>query len=138
MVYVDDLVIIGTDDESSRNCGSVGGISEDKEVGTLEDGEEILYLGRRLRRDVDTIYIITPTAHLDKTVEILEIDDDGTIATPGTTALKFWPFLAYTLDIYVLQFSDISSARCCSHGFHPRSALPICCAIVKFLPVTSA
>ncbi len=73
LVYVDDLMTIGTDDEAQEIVDQLSEYLKMKAVGTLEDGEEILYLGRILKRYVDTIYIIAPTAHIDKMVEILAV-----------------------------------------------------------------
>jgi len=86
LAYVDDLLIIGSETIVRRTFDLMSKRLLTKMTGTLSDeGSEVTFLGRRLRREGDSILIYSDTHYLDIDFEHFGLTKCKPANTPGSS-----------------------------------------------------
>ena len=98
LVYVDDLFILGPDELVRDTIKSLRSYFIVKETGILTEGSEVQFLGRSIRRDLDSIYFSTSSNYVQALTELLDIIDTRDTRTTGTSSPTTTPDDADALD----------------------------------------
>ena len=75
LVCVDDLFILGPHDESNEMLRLLQEHFTMKQTGELTEGSEVQFLGRTIKRDLDSISFSTSTNYVTALVDLLDITD---------------------------------------------------------------
>jgi hypothetical protein len=98
LVYVDDLLILGPDEMVKDTIETLREYFVVKETGSLTEGSEVQFLGRTIRRDLDSVYFSTSSNYVQALTELLDIVDKRDIRTTGTSSPTTQPDDADALD----------------------------------------
>ena len=86
LVYVDDLFILGPNDESNEMIRLLQEHFAMKQTGELTEGSEVQFLGRIIRRDLDSISFSTSTNYVTVLVDLLGINDNRKTQITGSSS----------------------------------------------------
>ena len=86
LVYVDDLFILGPHDESNEILRLSQEHFTMKQTGELTEGSEVQFLGRTIKRDLDSISFSTSTKNVTALVDLLDITDNRETRTTGSSS----------------------------------------------------
>ena len=86
LVYVDDLFILGPHDESNEMLRLLQEHFTMKQTGELIEGSEIQFLGRTIKRDLDSISFSTSTNYVTALVDLLDITDNRETRITGSSS----------------------------------------------------
>ena len=75
LAYVDDLFILGPHDESNEMLRLLQEHFTMKQTGELTEGSEVQFLGRTIKRDLDSISFSTSMNYVTALVDLLDITD---------------------------------------------------------------
>ena len=86
LVYVDDLFILGPNDESNEMLRLLQEHFAMKQTGELIEGSEVQFLGRTIKRDLDSISFSTSTNYVTALVDLLGITDNLETRITGSSS----------------------------------------------------
>ena len=86
LVYVDDLFILGPHDESNEMLRLLQEHFTMKQTGELTEGSEVQFLGRTIKRDLDSISFSTSTNYVTALVDLLDITDKRETRITGSSS----------------------------------------------------
>ena len=86
LVYVDDLFILGPHDESNEMLKLLQEHFTMKQTGELTEGSEVQFLGRTIKRDLDSISFSTSTNYVTALVDLLDITDNRETQITGSSS----------------------------------------------------
>ena len=86
LVYVDDLFILGPHDESNEMLKLLQEHFTMKQTGELTEGSEVQFLGRTIKRDLDSISFSTSTNYVTALVDLLDITDNRETRITGSSS----------------------------------------------------
>ena len=86
LVYVDDLFIPGPHDESNEMLRLLQEHFTMKQTGELTEGSEVQFLGRTIKRDLDSISFSTSTNYVTALVDLLGITDNRETRITGSSS----------------------------------------------------
>ena len=86
LVYVDDLFILGPNDESNEMLRLLQEHFAMKQTGELIEGSEVQFLGRTIKRDLDSISFSTSTNYVTALVDLLGITDNRETRVTGSSS----------------------------------------------------
>ena len=86
LVYVDDLFILGPHDESNEMLRLLQEHFTMKQTGELTEGSEVQFLGRTIKRDLDSISFSTSTNYVTALVDLLDITDNRETRITGSSS----------------------------------------------------
>ena len=86
LVYVDDLFILGPHDESNEMLRLLQEYFTMKQTGELTEGSEVQFLGRTIKRDLDSISFSTSTNYVTALVDLLDITDNRETRITGSSS----------------------------------------------------
>ena len=88
LAYVDDLLVVGTDEMRKSFMSQLSEEVLLKETGQLVPGSEHTFLGRRLRHNGDSIDVCMSQKYIDATLELYGMKDAKPVATTGTVTIN--------------------------------------------------
>ena len=86
LVYVDDLFILGPNDESNEILRLLQEHFAMEQTGVLTEGSEVQFLGRTIIRDLDSISFSTSTNYVTALVDLLGITDNRETRITGSSS----------------------------------------------------
>ena len=86
LVYVDDPFILGPHDESNEMLKLLQEHFTMKQTGELTEGSEVQFLGRTIKRDLDSISFSTSTNYVTALVDLLDITDNRERRITGSSS----------------------------------------------------
>ena len=86
LVYVDDLCILGPHDESNERLRLLQEHFTMKQTGGLTAGSEVQFLGRTIKRDMDSISFSTSTNYVTALDDLLDITDNRETRITGSSS----------------------------------------------------
>ena len=108
LVYVDDLFILGPHDESNEMLRLLQKHFTMKQTGELTEGSEVQFLGRTIKRDLDSISFLTSTNYVTALVDLLDITDNRETRITGSSSP-------------VPRFDDTNSLNPADHSRYRRA-----------------
>ena len=88
LAYVDDLLVVGTDEMRKSFMSQVSEEVLLTETGQLVPGSEHTFLGRRLRHNGDSIDVCMSQKYIDAILELYGMKDAKPVATTGTVTIN--------------------------------------------------
>ena len=88
LAYVDDLLVVGTDEMRKSFMSQPSEEVLLKETGQLVPGSEHTFLGRRLRRNGDSIDVCMSQKYIDTVLDLYGMKDAKPVATTGTVTIN--------------------------------------------------
>ena len=88
LAYVDDLLVVGTDEMRKSFMSQLSEEVLLKETGQLVPGSEHTFLGRRLRHNGDSIDVCMSQKYIDAILELYGMKDAKPVATTGTVTIN--------------------------------------------------
>eukprot|EP00439_Symbiodinium_sp_Y106_P028667 s6609_g3.t1 len=88
LAYVDDLLVVGTDEMRKSFMSQLSEEVLLKEIGQLVPGSEHTFLGRRLRHNGDSIDVRMSQKYIDVILELYGMKDAKPVATTGTVTIN--------------------------------------------------
>ena len=88
LAYVDDLLVVGTDEMRKSFMSQLSEEVLLKETGQLVPGSKHTFLGRRLRCNGDSIDVCMSQKYIDATLELYGMKDAKPVATTGTVTIN--------------------------------------------------
>ena len=88
LAYVDDLLVVGTDEMRKSFMSQLSEEVLLKETGQLVPGSEHTFLGRRLRHNGDSIDVCMSQKYIDAILELYRMKDAKPVATTGTVTIN--------------------------------------------------
>ena len=88
LAYVDDLLIIGDEQKTKDFVEQLNKELLVKITGKLEAGSEHSFLGRRLRRNGDSIDILMPSKYIEDLLDMYKMKTANFVGTTGSAAIK--------------------------------------------------
>ena len=86
LVYVDDLFILGPNDKSNETLRLLQEHFAMKQTGELTKGSEVQFLGRTIKRDLDSVSFSTSTNYVTALVDLLGITDNRETRITGSSS----------------------------------------------------
>ena len=88
LAYVDDLLVVGTDEMRKSFMSQLSEEVLLKETGQLVPGSEHTFLGRRLRHNGDSIDVCMSQKYIDTILDLYGMKDAKPVATTGTVTIN--------------------------------------------------
>ena len=86
LVYVDDLFILGPNDESNEMLRLLQEHFAMKQTGELTECNEVQFLARTIKRDLDSISFSTSTNYVTALVDLMGITDNRKTRITGSSS----------------------------------------------------
>ena len=87
LAYVDDLLVVGTDEMRKQFMSRLSEEVLLKETGQLVPGPEHTFLGRRLRHNGDSIDVCMSQTYIDAILDLYGVKNAKPVATTGSVTI---------------------------------------------------